>query len=285
MRTRLSLLLAVSAFALMLSAGTGTASAAPRSVYHGGSYFGNVVVEPGQVVEGDINVLGGNATIEGTVDGDVNVAGGNIYLRGNGRITGEEHALGGDIVQSVVPWAPASLNDGFSPDYRMWWRITWDVLVLVFFLIFPLRTRMAVGRLESHPAMATAAGLFGWVAVIPVAILLTITIVLIPLVFVEAVLLVAGVFVGTAALALLVGRRFYELLSPHTTPSPLVALVLGLTLLTAAQLVPVLGIFVTLLALLIGVGAVLLTFVPEAGTPVAGMPPRPPIGGPPMPVG
>ena len=47
---------------------------------------------------------------------------------------------------------------------------------------------------------------------------------------------------GTAALALLIGRRFYELLSPNATPTPLVALVLGLTLLTAAQLVPVVGV-------------------------------------------
>jgi hypothetical protein len=157
--------------------------------------------------------------------------------------------------------------------------------VLVFFLIFPLRTRMAVGRLESHPALATGVGLIGWVAVIPVAILLAITVVLIPLIFVEFVMLTAAVFIGTAALALLVGRRFYELLSPNATPSPLVALVLGLTLLTAAQLVPVVGVLVTLLAVLVGLGAVVLTFVPEPVPVGGGVPPRPTIGGPPMPIG
>jgi hypothetical protein len=287
MNMRISYLLVLVAFALGVAGSTAVASAETHSVYHGGSYFGDVVVERGQVVEGDINVVGGNATIQGTVDGDVNVVGGSIIMDG-GTITGQQHALGGEVVESVVPWwAPSNFaGPRVGTDSRVWWRVTWDVLILVFFLIFPVRTRMAVGRLEQHPAIATAAGLFGWVAVIPLAILLAFTVVLIPLIFVEAVLLVAAVFVGSAALALLIGRRFYEMLSPRTTPSPTVALILGLALLTAAQLVPVLGIFVTLLALMIGLGAVVMTFMPESPATAAGpIPPRPTIGGPPMPVG
>ena len=286
-RTHLFVFSLIAAFFAVTFATTGIAQAEVRSIYHGGSYIGSVVVEPGQVVEGNINVIGGDATIAGTVDGDVNVFGGNIILRGDGSINGQEHvAAGGDVARAIVPWAGAgSVAQGYAPDYRMWWRIAWDVVVLLFFLIFPLRTRMAVGRLEQHPAMATGAGLFGWVAVLPLMVLLAITVVLIPLIFVEFVLLTAAVFIGTAALALLVGRRFYELLSPNATPSPLVALILGLTLLTAAQLVPVVGVLVTLLTALVGLGAVILTFVPEPPVPAGPLPPRPTIGGPPMPVG
>ncbi|MBV8118124.1 MAG: hypothetical protein JOZ01_09105 [Candidatus Eremiobacteraeota bacterium] len=286
MRTHFSIFAIVVAFFAVMLAMTGTAQAAARSIYHGGSYFGSVVVEEGQVVEGDINVVGGDVTVAGTVDGDVNVVGGNIYLRGDGKINGQEHAIGGEVAQSVVPWAASSDDvQTYMPDHRMWWRIAWDVVVLVFFLIFPLRTRMAVGRLEQHPALATGVGLLGWVAVVPLLILLAVTVVLIPLIFVEFVLLTAAVFIGTAALALLIGRRFYELLSPNATPTPLIALVLGLTLLTAAQLVPVVGVLVSLLTALVGLGAVLLTFVPEATPPVGGVGPRPTIGGPPMPIG
>lgn len=287
-RTHLFVVSVVAAFFAVAFLTTGIAQAAPQSIYHGGSYWGSVVVEEGQVVEGDINVVGGDVTVAGTVDGDVNVVGGNIILRGDGRISGQEHAVGGDVAQAVVPWAgnnAAMPSYAYGRDHRMWWRIAWDVVVLLFFLIFPLRTRMAVGRLEQHPAMATGAGLFGWVAVVPLAVLLAVTIVLIPLIFVEFVLLAASVFIGTAALALLVGRRFYELLSPNATPTPLVALVLGLTLLTAAQLVPIVGVLVTLLTALVGLGAVLLTFVPEPTVPSGPIPPRPTIGGPPMPVG
>jgi hypothetical protein len=272
------------AFIVAIAATTSLAMAEPTSVDHGGTYVGSAVVEQGQVVDGDVDVVLGDATIDGTVNGDVNVFGGNII--NHGRVSGKMHAVGGAVVQDFVPWAPSGESYGYSPDHRVWWRVTWDVIALVLFLIFPVRARMALDRLEQHPAMATLAGLCGWVAVIPVAILLLFTLVLIPLIPVEFVLLAVAVFVGKAALALLVGRRFYELLQPKATPAPLLALVIGLVLLTAAELVPVLGILVTLLIMLVGLGAVLLTFVPDWNVPGApGTPPRSAIGGPPMPVG
>jgi hypothetical protein len=75
------------------------------------------------------------------------------------------------------------------------------------------------------------------------------------------------------------------LLQPKTTPAPLVALVIGLVLLTAAELVPVLGVMVTLLIMLVGLGGVLLTFVPDWNVPGTAPAPRAVIGGPPMPLG
>ncbi|MGB6985183.1 MAG: polymer-forming cytoskeletal protein [Candidatus Aquilonibacter sp.] len=273
-------------FLMAIAATTAFAMADPTSVDHGGTYVGSVVVEPGQTVEGDVNVVLGDATIDGTVDGDVNVVGGSVF--NHGRITGESHAIGGAVVEDIVPWASSSDNSygGFLADRHLWWRITWDVVALVVFLIFPLRTRMALDRLEQHPAIATLAGLCGWVAVIPVSLLLLFSLILIPLIPVAFVLLVVASFVGNAALALLVGRRFYELIAPKVTPTPFLALVIGLVLLTAAELVPVLGIMVMLLIMLVGLGAVLLTFVPDWNVPGApGAPPRSAIGGPPMPVG
>jgi hypothetical protein len=258
---------------------------AATSVDHGGTYWGSVVVEPGQTVEGDLTVLFGNATIEGTVDGDVNVVGGSIYENG-GSIAGQSHAVGGSVVETIVPWAPSgdTIAGASQPDHRIVWRIAWDIVALVVFLIFPLRSRLALDRLEQHPGMATLAGLCAWVAVIPVAILLLVTLVLIPLIPIEFVLLIVAAFIGKAALSLLIGRRFYELVHPQATPAPLAALVLGLVLLTAAELVPVLGVLVTLLIMLVGVGAVLLTFVPDWVPPQGpgSPPPRRVIGGPPM---
>lgn len=290
MNSRTSLLALIGAFVAVLAFSTGTARAEARSVYHGGTYMGSVWVEPGQTVDGDLNVLFGNAEIDGTVTGDVNVVGGSVIERAGSSVGGHANAVGGDVVQSIVPWAPsADAASVGNADWRLTWRIAWDVVVLVFFLIFPLRTRLALGRLEQHPGLATAAGLFGWVAVIPVMVLLAVTIVLIPLIPLELVALVAGIFIGKAALSLLIGRRFYELLQPNATPSPVVALVIGLVLLTAAEMVPVIGVLVSCMVGLVGLGAVILTFIrdqqpPFAGTFTGGTTARPPIGGPPMPV-
>ncbi len=128
-------------------------------------------------------------------------------------------------------------------------------------------------RLERHPGWCAAAGAIGCVAVIPLAVLLAITILLIPLIPLEFVCVFAGAFLGTAALAFLVGRRLCELVSPATTPSPLLALIVGLLLITAAELVPVLGTLVLVLVGLIGLGATILSFIGErAGIPASGPP-------------
>ena len=41
-----------------------------RAVYHGGVYFGSVVVEPGQIVEGDLTVVFGDAVTAPSVNTD-----------------------------------------------------------------------------------------------------------------------------------------------------------------------------------------------------------------------
>jgi hypothetical protein len=273
-RARLVLVLvfALGAVALL----TAPALADAQAVYHGGTYFGSVVVEPGQVVDGDLTVIFGDATIAGIVEGDVNVVGGNIDQRPGGIVTGRINAVGGAVTQDLVPWAPAeSPYNPFVPDHRLLWRLSWNLLAVLVFLIFPLRTRMVLDRLETHPGLSVLVGILACVAVIPVAVLLAITILLIPLILLELVFLLAAVFLGTAALALLIGRRLCELISPATTPSPLLALMVGVALITAAELVPVVGTLVLILVGLIGLGATILSFAgesfagPRSGPPMA----------------
>jgi hypothetical protein len=278
--------LAAAAFVFVtLIASMAPALADVQSIYHGGLYFGSVIVEPGQVVRGDLTVIGGDATIEGVVDGNVTVIGGTPYEGPGAIITGHVDTIGGDVAGAMAPWsAPMFYHRGWTGDYRIFWHVAWDLVVVLFFLVFPLRTRMALDRLERHPGLCAAVGLIGWIAVLPLALLLLLTILLIPLIAVEGVLLTAAVFLGKAALALLVGRRLCEVLSPSTTPTPFLALIVGLALITAAELVPVVGILVSVFVLLIGLGAAILAFSGEALTGRSPAPvPRPPISGPPMP--
>jgi hypothetical protein len=258
-----------------------------QAIYHGGTYFGSVFVEPGQVVDGDLTVIFGDAINEGIIEGNVNIIGGAYDPRSRGVVTGQINQIGGAVTQAVVPWAPSeSPYSPFVPDHRLLWRLSWNLLALLVFLIFPLRTRMVLDRLEAHPGLSVTAGVLGCMAVIPLAVLLAITILLIPLIVLELVFLLAGVFLGTAALALLIGRRLCELISPSTTPSPLLAFLAGIILISAAELVPVVGALVLIFVGVIGLGATILSFAGDAfAGPASPTPNRAPISGPPMATG
>jgi hypothetical protein len=269
---------------LAVAALAAPALAETQSVYHGGTYIGSVIVEPGQLVQGNLTVIAGDATIEGIVDGDVDVIGGNLYERPGGTITGQVNTIGGDLANTVVPWSAPPETGATVEDYRVFWHIAWDVVAVLFFLIFPVRARIALDRLEHHPGLCAAVGLLGWVAVLPLAVLLLCTIVLIPFIAIEAALVIAAIFLGKATLALLVGRRLCEVISPASTPATFLALIVGLVLITAAELMPVVGGIVTLFVALIGLGSTILAFVKEAAIAPAVSVPRPPLSGPPMPV-
>ncbi len=251
---------------------------------HGGTYFGDVYVQSGQTIDGDLNVIGGTATIAGTVNGDVNVVGGDVVERPGAIITGHVNTLGGSVIGSMAPWLSGQPSNHL--DGSLIWRISASLITLLVFLIFPVRTKIALDRLERHPGLCAGAGLVGWIAILPFAFVLLVTVLLIPLIFVEFIAVIVGVYIGKAALSLLVGRRLFEMLSPHATPTPIAAFILGLALLTAAELVPFLGILVTGLIWLIGLGAASLAFVGEqhfnaAGTRMAAATGAP-LSGPPM---
>ncbi len=256
------------------------ASARTLTIDHGGTYWGkDVIVERDQVIDGDVTVFFGDAIIEGKVNGDVNDVGGTIDQRPGSTVSGKTHVFSADGVTSVAPWVGAgSASAIMAENSRMLTRLAYSVIILLVFLIFPVRVRVALDRLEHHPGLAAAVGTLALVAVVPIMILLIVSLVGIPLIAVEGAAVLAGILIGQAALGLLVGRRLYELIRPHATPAPLAALVLGLFVISAAEIVPGVGTFVTILVVVVGLGAAVLAFVRETGFAS----PRAPISGPPM---
>ncbi len=257
---------------------------------HDGSvtkFFSDAVVAPDTTIDGDLNVVFGNATIEGRVTGNVNVIGGSCNVVNSGTVDGDVHCVWNDAATAVTPLVVATSSmDGFAQsDRHLFLKLASSAIVVLMFLLFPMRMRLALDRVERHPGLAAAVGVAAFIAVVPVAILLILSLIGIPLIALEVAALLAGVWLGTGAIALLVGRRLCELVVPRVTPSPLVALVLGLVVVSAAEIVPIIGWAVTALIWLVGMGATVLAFIRSAGggfafsTPMGG---RPPIGGPPM---
>ncbi len=185
-------------------------------------------------------------------------------------------------MRSVVPWV---VRHDYSPfaeqDHRLFLKLSLSAIVVLVFLLFPMRMRVALDRVERHPALSAATGAVATLAIIPIAIVLLVSVIGIPLIVLEIAAIFVGVWIGTGAIALLVGRRMCELVMPASTPSPLVALILGLVVVSAAEIVPVVGWAVSALVWLAGLGAAILSFL--RATSIDAAVHRAPVGGPPMP--
>ena len=245
-------------------------------------FFHSIYVKPDEVIDGDLNVVFGDAEIAGTVKGDVNTIFGRCVKDEGAAIGGQEHCITDDAPRTIAPWIAnsAALGTFADQDKQLFVKLGASAIVLLVFLLFPVRMRLALDRIERHPGISALVGIGAVVAIVPVALLLLVSIVGIPLIFVEVAGLFAGVWLGTGAVALLIGRRLAELVWPATTPSPLWALVLGLVVVSAAETVPYVGWAVTAIVWLVGLGAAILAFFRT--TSVDAMR-RVPAGGPPMP--
>ena len=279
MKVRAAITIALLAIALV--AMPAPASARERAIDHGGTYVGEtVIVAPDQIVQGDVSVFGGDAKIYGEVDGDVTTYGGTIETAPGSIITGRAQEYGGQL-GSLVPWGGGAATIA-GENTRITMLLAYGIIIVLIFLIFPARVRTALDRVERHPGLSAAVGVLALVASLPIALLLLISIIGSPLILVEFVAYVACVLIGQAALGLLIGRRLYELIVPHATPAPLGALIVGLVVLSAAEILPHVGWVVGALVGLIGLGAAVLAFVRETPFLTHGSV-GPPPSGPPMP--
>jgi hypothetical protein len=223
-------------------------------------------------VHGDLDIVFGSVVCEdgAEVTGNVRSFFGSFESRDGCKVDGRvsdvfnANAASGDGATGFLPWlAPSDSDDFVAQNHHVLKKLAWDVVVLFAFLLFPMRVRVALDRVEKHPGLSFAAGAVAIIALVPIGVLLLLSIIGLPLIPLEIAALFAGLWIGNAAVALLIGRRLYELLRPHTTPSPLGALVLGLVIVTAAETLPVVGWAVWSLVGLVGLGAALLAFVRE----------------------
>jgi hypothetical protein len=242
----------------------------------------NVYVAPNQVIDGNLDVVFGDAEVAGIVKGDCNTVFGHCTITGNGQVLGKINSVTNDGIRTFVPWAVRKEYgiDAFGEqDHRLLVKLAASTVVVLMFLLFPLRMRVALDRVEKHPALSAAAGAVALIAIIPIALLLIVSIIGIPLVFLEVAALFAGVWIGTGAVSLVVGRRLAELVMPSSTPSPLFALILGLVVVSAAEILPIVGWLVTAIVWLVGLGSAVLSFIRSTRLDAAVH--RAPIGGPP----
>jgi len=151
---------------------------------------------------------------------------------------------------------------GFAPFWGWGMKSVWQTLVVValgwlMFTLFPAHTEKIAVAAQGEPLKAIVYGFLGYLALVPVTIMLAITILGIPIIPV----LWAGVAVarllGQVALGLLVGRALARSLNRDMIEAHYV--ILGLAVLGLSVAVPGVGGLVSLFCSLLGFGAVLWT--------------------------
>src|SRR5579872_1186667 len=220
-------------------------------------FGGHQVVQAGQEVNGDLVVLGGSADVYGTVHGDAVAIGGRIYVAPQGVIDGSFVSLGGfidnestttphtrthvphhTIVPPVMPMpteAPVTPDESSSGGGWTTFVLVDAVLVLLGFLLFPVKTREALGHLLENPLIAGVVGFFSPIILALVLTALAITVIGIPLIPLVLILTAIGYLIGKAALAEFLGTRLFEIARVQV-PAPLASLLVGLVVLTVVSL-------------------------------------------------
>jgi len=157
--------------------------------------FTDVYVAPDQTIDGDVNVVFGDAKIAGIVRGDCNTVFGQCTIVDGGHVLGQINSVTGDGVRTFLPWAVGGYGLGAlaEQDHRLLVKLLSSAVVVLVFLLFPLRMRVALDRVERHPALSAAAGAVAAVLIVPVAILLIVSIIGIRLVVLEIAAIIAGV--------------------------------------------------------------------------------------------
>lgn len=257
--------------------------------------LGTLTIEPEAMLEGQLVVFG-TAEVAGTVDGDVFVTGQinleeTAYIGGDVVSTGAINQDPGAVVVGdlqpmsegdwEIPMVPFFDRGVVSPSVTVerttprWVSFLWNIvrgaanvvlmglLALVIASLWPMQLARVGRAIEEAPLPSFGVGLLTLILAGLVALLLTITICLSPLAFIGVIIVAVGVLLGWVALGMALGRRILGELSTRTSPTPVVAAVVGTVLITLilalSRLLGPIHAFLLFLLVPPAAGAVLLT--------------------------
>lgn len=263
---------------------------------------GNVTVFGGQVtlrgaVNGAVTVAGGRVLIDGPVAGDVVSHAGRLTLGPNARLAGKLSFRSGDALErdpsaqvtgaierqtmplsdvggaaSSAQLGPASGEDrGWDRRAREWaapglWTVGLMLLAAVLVVVLPATSARVAQAVRTRFGWSVLLGFIALVCIPVSALLLALTIVGIPLALVAVLLYPALLLLGYTGASLALGQWALLRARPAAAAQRgwrIVAAVAAVFVLALLGSVPYVGGLVALLAMLAGVGAMLLLLTPE----------------------
>ena len=268
---RRPLLIAMFLLCWLLPAATAAAKDNDRIVV-----VGDVLVDRDQTA-GDVVVLDGDVTIRGTVSGDVIVGDGDVTIRGtvkgdvvavSGLATlGRRARVSGDLVygDDKPVQAPGSQVSGDVQKFDagdasligaigffVGFVVSMFLLGLILILLAPRAANAVAQTGRRKPLVSAGVGLLGIILIPVIAVAAFFTIVGIPLGIVLLFLIVPLLAMSYVTTALVLGRLILK-------NSKLLAFLLGLIILGLLTLIPIAGGLIAFLAIIFGLGALLVT--------------------------
>ncbi len=241
---------------------------------------GDLVVGKTQTV-GDAIAVAGDVIVWGRVTGDAVAVAGSVRVQGGGRVDGDAVSIGGEVVKEGDAyvggetiglggwtWSAKRFVPSFTKNWffsalvgrlvDFWNALLFAALAVVIVALFRVRMETVAGVAFERAGLSAVYGIVAWLLIIPVAVLLLVTCIGIPLIAVEILLVVAAWIAGSVAVSLALGRRIGEALDLPIASAAL-ATFIGAVVLGVIGLVPLAGDLVVFALSLIGFGAALLT--------------------------
>ena len=260
--------------------------------------LGSATLGPNASVGGDLVVVSGSATIApgATVGQDFVVIGGETHVPPDFSPGGEQVVVGGRLLgynfEKLTGWVRRGLLWGrpLVPELPWMWAVIGSFL-FVYLLISLLLTgpvQAGVATLARRPFTALLTGLLVLLLIGPVSVILSVSIIGIPVVpFLFCALVVAGL-IGKVSVMHWIGDRV-ALPEPGSRLQWTRSFLIGFAVITVAYMIPVLGFTAWALFGVLGLGAASLAFVaawrrenpePPRRAPVPPVPVPPPPPGP-----
>ena len=239
----------------------------------------DVTIEENMKVR-NVFVLRGQITISGTVEQSVVAIGGSIVLTRTAVVNGDVVALGGIIVMGKGADVhgtlteinssniSAAISDLLSDDWEGWSWLFAIFSVVVFFAILilallivaliPKPIQVIAETIKTNTFKVSLSGLLGLLLIVPIAVLLTISVIGIVLIPLEMILVVSAALLGFIAVSQLIGRRVLMLMK-RTGGGVIRQTFWGLITLWLIGWIPYVGWIIKVLAVVLGLGGVIMT--------------------------
>ena len=239
----------------------------------------SVNIEAGTSVN-SVTTINGQITISGKVDGHVTAIGDSVVLTKQAVVTGNVISIGGvivigkgaDVHGTLTEINSSNISDVISTllsDEWEGWSWIWAIFsMIIFFMILiialllttllPVHVRTVADAMQTDTWKVLLWGVLGLILVVPLAVLLTVSVVGIVLIPLEVILVVCACLMGFIAVSQLIGRMAYHLFRrpPHHA---IRETFWGLLILWIIGWMPYFGWMIKVFTLTLGLGAVIYT--------------------------